>query len=489
MIQFMKTRYLFFLAASLCLPSFLFAKGTDDGDSRKEVIEAIALANGSRGKIDRPKAFETLREYAGKGYTRAMNALGLMYINGYTPTYEADTTLAIYWLTQAGENGYSSAWCNLGTIYKYAHGGVAQNFEKAYEYYEKAALKNHPDGYYGAGYLLYKGLGCDQNYEKAFRYFGKGGEKNYTPAMYMLGLCYRNGYGTRRNEATAHYWLAGAHDRGYRFAAREIEKETPENRENRIRLGNSHMLSVPAQYAGIDHLRTSDQLPEEISGEYEGILVTYDWSGQHIIGEEPLRLILASDGQRIAGEWLEPDNDTVFLRARITDGGLIFEQTQQYRSDHYTEADQSVLFSFKEAEIRITNDREGITLNGNLRMYSPETMEPERPMYIALRRMDAMLSIKNQTGENRALKGLKAYPVPFGNDLNLAFFQEEETAVQVGIYSHTGAPLFWYEAGVLPQGERELTLSPSLPAGTYIVKVISGDRSAQVVVLSNNRKK
>ena len=46
--------------------------------------------------------------------------------------------------------------------------GVKQNFAKAFSYYNEAAAKDFPQGYYGAGYLLYKGIGV--KHMKQFRF-------------------------------------------------------------------------------------------------------------------------------------------------------------------------------------------------------------------------------------------------------------------------------------------------------------------------------
>jgi hypothetical protein len=149
-----------------------------------------------------------------------------------------------------------------------------------------------------------------------------------------------------------------------------------------------------------------------------------------------------------------------------------------------------VLFNFENAEMQIVESEDGISLNGNLTMFSPHSMEPERPMYLSLRRAAAGEN-SGQDGNSRsapAATALKAYPVPFTGELNLSFTHTGEGRVQTGIYDFAGACLLMYDAGIMPAGEQRLTLDASLPAGIYIVKLITAARSEQAVIISKGKK-
>jgi hypothetical protein len=479
----MKTLFFNITFLVFCLP--VFTVTGQDNLAKAEIQSAIALAQGTRGQIDRQKAFEILQPYAAAGNRRAMNALGLIYINGYIAT--PDTVQAVYWLTQAAENGFSPAWDNLGVIYKYARGGVKMNFDKAFYCFEQSAKTGSIVGLYNAGYMLYKGFGCEQNYEKAFEYFTQSAEKNYSPAMYMLGLCYRNSYGTLRHEGNANYWLAFADKLAYKPATDEIEAETPENREGSMKIRSAQAIEIPAQHMRIKHLN----FVKNMDGCYEGVLITYDWSGKHIIRETAIELNLVSDGKNVEGTWIE-NGDTVMLRAEQENDRLRFFNTEQFRSDHYT-VDSPALFNFVDAEMQITENGSEISLNGNLTMFSPQTLEPERPMYIAIRRKIDGENDNNSTGLENATSleknSMYVYPVPFGNELNLSFTQTRQENVRIAIYDFAGGCVLMYDAGVLPAGEQRLTIETALPAGTYIVKLFTATRSEQAVVISKRQKK
>ena len=453
-------------------------KAQTPNSERKEIANAIASAEGSNVKLDRYTAFETLSKYAVQGNSRAMNALGLMYILGSVG--KPDTVQAVSWLTSAGNAGFLSAWVNLGYIYKYAHGGVKQDLTKAFMYFEKAAKKGAINGCCDAGYMLYKGIGCEQNYEEAYSYFRYAALKNYSPAMYMLGLCYRNGYGVVRNEGEAQYWLAAADKLGYRFASEELEKETPENQSKPQKVKGLNGNVIPMHFRKIAHINKSDI----ISGTYDGVLVIYDWSGRNILKEKSLTLQLNVNADSVTGLWIENDTDTVQIFAEKKPDGLRFTKTKHLRADHYT-MEAPTQYNFEKAQIQVDKDMDNLTLTGNIQMYSPETMEPERPMYISLKH----ITVNNNNSESKS-KQFVVYPIPFSDELNISFIQtESDNDVSIGIYNTAGDCVYLYKAGKLPLGDQRIILKPTIEAGTYIIRLVSGKQSEQTIVICNGRAK
>ncbi|MBQ8361390.1 MAG: SEL1-like repeat protein [Bacteroidaceae bacterium] len=466
----MKYKLLFFIGCVLYTTS-VGAYQPDD-EINKEIGKAVAWATGSGGRINRNGALQIFQKYATLGHPKAMNGLGLMYLQGHE--VQADSSKAIDWLTRAGEAGYARAWQNLGLMYFYAHGGVQQDFIKAYNYFEKGVQAGGIGALYDAGYMLYKGLGCTQDYQKAFAYFVKGAGNEHSPCMYMLGLCYRNGYGVEANAAEANYWLTEAEKLGYAFASNELEAETPENSLEGRPMQTSDAINVPTVYARIKPV----QKDSDLAGIYQGILVTYDWSGQHILSETPLQLILQTDGERVQGEW-QTETDTVQLNATFKDGILHFENTQMKTYDHYSPT-APVLYEFTEAKISAFAS----SLTGNLRMFSPQTMEPQRPMYISLHKVGTTTVAEDK----EAHTVVKAYPNPFSDKLNLALTLQESCNVQIAIYDYSGRNVYMTDMGDVAVGEQRFVLTPNLSQGVYIVKAFAGKRTYQVIVIKKGGK-
>lgn len=100
---------------------------------------------------------------------------------------------------------------NLGMLY--ARGvGVEQNYEKAFELYQKASLKGMAEAQGNLGVLYSKGNGVAQDYKKAFFWFTKAANSGVTSAQTDLALLYDE----TNNKAQAEKW--------YRVAAAKGEK-------------------------------------------------------------------------------------------------------------------------------------------------------------------------------------------------------------------------------------------------------------------------
>lgn len=84
----------------------------DQNQSNSQTIEAITLAVGANGRINREEAFIQLKKMAIRDNPFAINALGLMYLKGYGT--EADTITALNYWKVAGNNGYQDAFNNIG---------------------------------------------------------------------------------------------------------------------------------------------------------------------------------------------------------------------------------------------------------------------------------------------------------------------------------------------------------------------------------------
>jgi TPR repeat protein len=65
------------------------------------------------------------------------------------------------------EQGGTEAQYELGKMYKFAMGGIAQDYKKAFEWYSKAAEQGYDWGQYAVGWAYYDGTGVPQDYVMA----------------------------------------------------------------------------------------------------------------------------------------------------------------------------------------------------------------------------------------------------------------------------------------------------------------------------------
>jgi len=467
----MKKILLLLYICSICTSSF--SQVVDSTNIK--ISNSIDLLNGNKGRIDKPKAIKELKRYANMGMPKAMNALGLSYMDGQG--IATDTVKGLEWLEMAGEMGYTQSWYNLGIIYKYGRSGIKQNMVQAFQHMDEAAGKQDVAGLCYAGYMLYKGLGCTQDYAKAYTYFKQASEKEYSPAMYMLGLCYRNGYGVERSTGDANFWLAKASAKGYKPAKDELNSDEPENKQSRLKVKGSNITSQPTKFKRIPHLKTIKD--KQIDGTYEGVLVTYDWSGTHIIKESPFSLILHSDGNTVNAEWQEQGVDTILVQALWADTCLQFTKAEQGRNDHYNTS-RKVKWNFTNARLQLLNDSTGSYLAGNIQMFSPETMEPQRPLYMNIRKIQ---SVDSKAITNLNIDKFAVYPNPFLEGFNIDFYQTNESDVYGSIYTSSGKCILNSNLGHFIIGKQKILLNINLNSGMYIFKLTTGSKEYQTIIL------
>ena len=128
-----------------------------------------------------------------------------------------------------------------------------------------------------------------------------------------------------------------------------------------------------------------------LDGQYEGMLVTYDWSGKIVLKETPLSLNISSDKDQMLAEWKEEGTDTITVKGLWREQALTFTDAKQGRRGHY-DAGKKIVWNFTDAQIQLLQDDSSSYLVGNLQMFSPQTMEPNQPMYINLRKTSQVVS-------------------------------------------------------------------------------------------------
>ena len=88
----------------------------------------------------------------------------------------------------------------------YTGQGTAQDFEKAAEWFRKAAQGGSPEGQYCLGKLYYYGQGVPQNFEEGGKWLTEAGVAGKGGAQYLLAVLYLYGKGVRKNVVKAYFW-------------------------------------------------------------------------------------------------------------------------------------------------------------------------------------------------------------------------------------------------------------------------------------------
>ncbi len=444
------------------LPSLAQGNLTDM-QTALDVLKGKEVSNSKEWAVG---VLETSLEEKRDAYT--LNVLAIAYLHGIGT--EADTLKAIKYFEESGAAGFNLAYHNLGMYYKYADNGK-QDFKKAYDTFAQGAQAGSTPCHYNKGFMLYKGLGCQQDYAAAVEEFQLAADREHPSSLFMLGLCYRNGYGVEPDTARANFYLRRAAILGSSDAMEELQKDTPENSWKRITLGKNDLIDIPDEMPTIDPYLPNEK--ETIGGDYAGYLVSYDWSGENVLSEIPLRVVVGNVKDSVDCTWYIA-NDTIATKAKLTNGGeLLFNNEEVVRYDRYS-ASYTSRYKFDRAEICYI----GNYITGQLRLYSLDEQEPEKPMYVCL--------LKNgsaQEGSETINNRVYSYPNPYTDVVTLKF--ELDAAVpsaNICLYTQSGVCKQNYKVGALEAGEHSFNIYPDPSENSYIVHVIAGGNIYQTII-------
>jgi localization factor PodJL len=116
-------------------------------------------------------------------------------------------------LRNAALKGDASAAFEVGV--RYAEGkGVAQNYDEAAKWYDRAAQANVVPAMFRLGALFEKGLGAKKDLDVARRYYVLAADRGNAKAMHNLAVLDADGGTKGANYKSASYWFRKAADRG-----------------------------------------------------------------------------------------------------------------------------------------------------------------------------------------------------------------------------------------------------------------------------------
>ncbi len=433
-----------------------------------DVSHALRALKGQEFGMTEQQAVDVVKDAAANyGDTRAMNALGLFYMNGMF--MDKDTVMGIKWLESAGAGGYAEAYHNLGVSYKLAHHGMAQDLTRAFGYYMAGADSGSVSCMYDAGYMLYKGLGCRQDYAGAAELFRAAADYDHPAAMYMLGLCYRNGYGVERSEGQAEFYLNRAAVMGSRAAMEELLRPEPENSLEDIIVQSDLGNDIPENMPVIAPQVNDTSI---VRGEYLGYIVMYDWSGQHVIGEKPVAASIMRDGDGVYGS-LVLGADTIPYRASLTaNGRMLFNNVNTSMNERYTSGRRTP-YRLDNVQLDIWNE----SLRGDVSIYNMKEKEPERPMYMELQRLGG------SSDQNTLYCHVTAAPNPFSVSFDAIFELQGDAEAKVRVFNQLGVMVWSENLGLLEDGKHSISITPNIPDGTYVLNIDAGRQVFRTIIV------
>ena len=300
-----------------------------------------------------------------------------------------------------------------------------------------------------------------------------------------MGLCLRNGYGMVQNTDSARFWLAKSAAMGYKQSQDELSFKEPENNYDAGNLlQNIKIMQVRNAPPVNRYTKVTNLLqPENITGNYTGYLIKYDWSGQYIISSNPLQLQLTYDNDLLTGKWIEDDSIELKVNAELTKKAVLFKGMSYNRNDHYHPVNP-INYFFEEAVLQTETSGDTVYLSGNIKQFKPKQNEPGKPIKIVLMRTGNNNSAAmSNSFFNIQNSKLLVYPNPFNNGFTVDFVLKESAKVFTQIFTTDGKLIYTTGTETLQPGTYTLPVQVNIPAGTYFVKLSCGKKNQTATVI------
>ena len=164
------------------------------------------------------KALQLYLQAARQGDSEAQYISGGMYFKGLGA--KKDLAMAFKFLHQAAMSGKSSPESQqiIGQAFLLGS-GVPKNYEKAVEWYTRAAESGNKEAQNELGFMYTVGKGVEQDAEKGAEFFIKAAYNGLAVAQYNVGIMYYTGNGFKDSDLQKSYaWLNLAAANGHRPA-------------------------------------------------------------------------------------------------------------------------------------------------------------------------------------------------------------------------------------------------------------------------------
>lgn len=163
-------------------------------------------------KVKKTQTIEETIKLADKGNLQAQLLLGYSYLYGENEL-KTDYDKAFEYYGKAALQNDSTGLNNLGSLY-YNGIGVERNPRKAAILFAKSAQLGNAEAAVNLAFILISGNGAKQDKEKALDYFEKASEANNPIAKFMIGYAYYTGSLRPKNYNKAAPLIKAAADAG-----------------------------------------------------------------------------------------------------------------------------------------------------------------------------------------------------------------------------------------------------------------------------------
>lgn len=119
--------------------------------------------------------------------------------------------------------GIHTAERYLAQYYEFGDGGAEKDYDKALEWFEKAASGGDASAMFNIGVMYRNGVGVEEDHSKALEWYEKAADLGFSNAMFNIGALYvKGGYGVETDYAEALKWFEKAAEFGEEKAVEYI---------------------------------------------------------------------------------------------------------------------------------------------------------------------------------------------------------------------------------------------------------------------------
>jgi hypothetical protein len=427
--------------------------------------------------------FQETLPCAESGDPLAQNYIGLMYVHGFG--IQKDEAKGFAYIEKAAKSGNAVGEYNLGKLYSDGR-GCQLNMNTAVVWYKKAIEQKNSRAAYELGYMYLKGLGVPQDYNKAIEWFQKS---DYAMAKHWLGVCYYLGYGVPQNTEKALEYLYGnttpnsvAFLRNLKIDKREKVLSQTQNAINEAnkadKKNNLELISDSREMVLSEEAENQKIKPKTILGEWTGRFIEYDWSGTTPIRVLPIDLTVSKNSNGELQSTINFEGQTFKSKALLQENTLIvedfkFKLEQLYPHDFKNDKLEYEVFGMNISQKNYNNIP---YLLFDVDSFIEYWREPGTPITLILRPKNNQISAQDEAlmlalAAQKA-DFIKVYPVPFKEQLYIAFDLNKPSKVQVSLTSVTTGETKLVVATNLENGTQSYTVDTNnLQKGFYIVQV------------------
>ncbi|WP_264535761.1 T9SS type A sorting domain-containing protein [Flavobacterium sp. N1736] len=427
--------------------------------------------------------FQDISSCAESGDPMAQNYVGLMYVYGMGT--EKDEAKGFTYIENAAKSGNAIAQNNLAVLYLHGY-GCKIDLNKAIEWFHKAIDQKNARATYLLGYMYMKGFGVPQNYKLATEWYKKS---DYEMAKHWLGVCYYLGYGVPQDTEKALECFYGnktpnsvAFLRNLKTEKRDLVLNQAENAIHEANKGDKKI--DPELIADSREIVVSGEAlhqnikQKNIVGEWTGRFVEYDWSGttpQRIL---PIDISLSKNEQgdlhtKIIFEGKTFENTALLKDNVLFVNDLKFKLDQLYPHDFKNE---KLNFEILGMNLTLKTHNNVPYLLADIDSFIDNWREPGMPVTLVLRPKNNTVSAQDEALllalASQKAEFIKVYPVPFNEQLYIAFDLKEPAQVQLNLISVATAQTQKVAVTNLEAGNQSFTVdTANLSKGFYIVQV------------------